>query len=85
VQRMTLDAPAAGNTPFAWDGRRDDGTPAPAGRYSVRASAGSGADAEALDVRVAARVESVSIEASGLVLNLTGLGSHPLSAIRRIG
>ena len=82
---MTLDAPAAGNTPFAWDGRRDDGTLAPAGRYSVRASAGSGADAEALDVRVAARVESVSIEATGLVLNLTGLGSHPLSAIRRIG
>jgi len=85
VQRMTVDAAVAGNSAFAWNGVRDDGTRAPAGRYSVRATSGSGAGAEALDVRVAARVESVSIEATGLVLNLTGLGSHPLSAIRRIG
>jgi flagellar basal-body rod modification protein FlgD len=30
-------------------------------------------------------VDSVSIEPTGLTLNLAGLGSHPLSAVRRIG
>lgn len=85
VQRMTVNATGAGGVPFAWDGRTAAGTQAAAGRYSVRATAGSGSGAEALGVRVAARVDSVSIEASGLVLNLNGLGSHPLSAVRRIG
>jgi len=85
VRRMTVDAPASGNVPFSWDGRDDSGVPAAAGQYTVRASAGTGADAQALDVRVAAHIDSVSIEASGLVLNLAGLGSVPLSTVRRIG
>ena len=85
VQRMTVECPGAGNVPFAWDGRTSDGRIAPGGNYTVRATAGTGEQAEALAVRVAARVDSVSIEASGLVLNLNGLGSHPLSAVRRIG
>ena len=85
VRRMTVDATAAGNVPFSWDGRDDNGTAAPAGTYTVRAMAGTGDDAQALDVRVAAHIESVSIEASGLVLNLAGLGSVPLSTVRRIG
>ncbi|MGV8922421.1 MAG: flagellar hook assembly protein FlgD [Thermomonas sp.] len=85
VRMMTIDATAAGNTAFQWDGRDEGGEPAAAGRYTIRATSGSGDGAEALAVRVAARVESVSIEPTGLVLNLSGLGSHPLSAIRRIG
>jgi len=85
VRRMTVDAPASGNVPFSWDGRDDSGAPAAAGQYTMRATAGTGADAQALDVRVAAHIDSVSIEASGLVLNLAGLGSVPLSTVRRIG
>jgi flagellar basal-body rod modification protein FlgD len=85
VRRMSVDATSAGPVPFAWDGRTEGGEAAPAGRYTVRALAGSGEDAQALDVRVAAHIDSVSIEASGLVLNLAGLGSVPLSSIRRIG
>jgi flagellar basal-body rod modification protein FlgD len=85
VRRMTVDAPASGNVPFSWDGRDDSGGVAAAGQYTVRATAGTGADAQALDVRVAAHIDSVSIEASGLVLNLAGLGSVPLSTVRRIG
>ena len=85
VRRMSLTAPTAGNTPFAWDGRTDTGATAAAGRYTVRAALGSGTDAVAQEVRVAAHVDSVSIEATGLVLNLAGLGSHPLSSVRRIG
>ena len=74
-----------GSTPLAWDGKADDGSTAPAGRYSIKATAGSGEGSEGLEVRIAARVDSVSIEPTGLVLNLSGLGSHPLSSIRRLG
>ena len=85
VRRMTVNADAAGSTPLAWDGKADDGSTAPAGRYSIKATAGSGEGSEGLEVRIAARVDSVSIEPTGLVLNLSGLGSHPLSSIRRLG
>ena len=85
VRQMTVDATGAGNTAFQWDGRTDAGQVAAAGRYTIRAVSGSGDTAEHLAVRVAAHVDSVSIEPTGLVLNLAGLGSHPLSAIRRIG
>ncbi len=84
VRRMPAEAGAAGAVAYAWDGKNASGAMAPAGRYTVRATS-TGAGAEALAVRVAARVDSVSIEASGLTLNLAGLGSHPLSAVRRIG
>ena len=85
VRRMTVNADAAGATPLVWDGKANDGSTAPAGRYSIKATAGSGEGSEGLEVRIAARVDSVSIEPTGLVLNLSGLGSHPLSSIRRLG
>lgn len=84
VAQMTVEASAAGNTAFAWDGCNDAGQPAGSGRYTIRARSGSGDNAEAVAVRIAAHVDSVSIEPTGLVLNLAGLGSYPLSAIRRI-
>ena len=85
VRTMTVQAATAGATDVHWDGRNDAGDVAGAGRYTIRASAGSGSNVEALAVSVEANVDSVSIGADGLVLNLAGLGSHPLSAIRRIG
>lgn len=85
VRRMSVNAPASGVVPWEWDGKDDAGNPSSGGSYSVRASIGRGDGAEALGVRVAARVDSVSIEPQGLVINLAGLGSHPLSAIRRVG
>ena len=85
VSRTSVQADAAGAVAWQWDGRDDDGNPAAGGQYTIRATAGSGEDSEALDVRLAAHIDSVSIEPQGLVLNLAGLGSHPLSSIRRIG
>lgn len=85
VQRLELEADGAGPLAFAWDGRMADGEPAPAGEYAIRATSGAGEDTRSLQVRLAAKVESVSIEATGLVLNLEGLGSHPLSSVRRVG
>lgn len=85
VRRSSVEAASAGNVPFAWDGKDASGNPAPSGRYTVRALGGAGENAEQLAVRVAARVDSVSIESTGLVLNLASLGSHPLGAVRRLG
>jgi flagellar basal-body rod modification protein FlgD len=85
VRTMTVQATGAGLTPFHWDGRDDSGDVAGAGRYTIRATSGGGDNVQQLDVAVEANVESVSIGAEGLILNLAGLGSHPLSSIRRIG
>lgn len=85
VRQMPVEADAAGDTAFEWDGLNDVGQPAAAGRYTIRAISGSAADTESLSVRVAAHIDSVSVEPTGLVLNLAGVGSHPLSSIRRIG
>ena len=85
VRRTSVEAGAAGNVPWGWDGRNDAGESIAAGTYSIRATSGVGKTAEPLDLRMSARVDSVSIEPTGLVLNLSGLGSHPLSAIRRVG
>lgn len=90
VRQMTVQATGAGAAPFAWDGRNDAGAPIAAGSYKIRAVAGNAdpsaaASADLLAVRLRAPVDSVSIEPTGLVLNLSGLGSFPLSAIRRIG
>src|SRR4249919_441843 len=85
VRHIPMDAATSGDVPFAWDGRDDSGAIAPTGTYSVRATSGAGQDALALDVSVASHIDSVSIEATGLVLNLAGVGSVPLSSVRRIG
>lgn len=85
VRRTSVQATAGGDVAWQWDGLDESGNPAAAGQYTIRATAGSGDDSEPLEVRVAAHIDSVSIEPQGLVLNLAGLGSHPLSAIRRIG
>ncbi|WP_330967396.1 flagellar hook assembly protein FlgD [Lysobacter sp. A3-1-A15] len=85
VRRTTVDAPSAGTVNWEWDGLDDAGNPSAGGQYTIRASIGTGKQAEALQVRMAGHVDSVSIEPHGLVLNLAGLGSHSLSAIRRVG
>lgn len=85
VRKLDVQANAAGELGWQWDGLDAEGDPAPAGVYGIRASTGTGEDSQSLEVRMAARVDSVSIGAAGLVLNLDGLGSHALSSIRRIG
>ena len=82
VRTMRVDATGKGALGFQWDGKNDAGQSVGAGRYTIKATAGSN---DALTVSVSAKVDSVSIGADGLVLNLAHLGSHPLSSIRRIG
>ena len=85
IDRVPVEAPGAGSVAWGWDGKMADGRTAPAGTYTIRATTGSGTGAQALATRIAAHVDSVSIESTGLVLNLHGVGPQPLSAVRRIG
>ena len=84
VDRVPVEAAGAGNVAWSWDGTGSNGAVAPAGTYTIRATSGSGTGAQALSTRIAAHVDSVSIEAGGLVLNLAGIGPQPLSSVRRI-
>ena len=85
VSRLDMEAAGSGPMAFEWDGTDAKGEATAAGTYTFRATSGSGDDSEALAVRLAAHIDSVSIEPTGLVLNLAGLGSMPLSTVRRIG
>ncbi|GAB1596613.1 flagellar hook assembly protein FlgD [Lysobacter claricitrinus] len=85
IDRVPIESMGAGNVAWSWDGKALDGSTAPAGTYTIRATTGTGESTEALSTRVSSHVDSVSIEASGLVLNLRGIGPQPLSSVRRIG
>jgi flagellar basal-body rod modification protein FlgD len=85
IDRVPVEAPGAGSVAWGWDGKLADGRTAPAGTYTIRATTGTGNAAQALSTRIASHVDSVSIESTGLVLNLRGIGPQPLSSVRRIG
>lgn len=86
VRKMQLDATETGALAFTWDGKSDSGEAVAAGRYSIRAAGISTGDskAESLPVQLVSRIDSISIGATGLMLNIAGLGNHPLSTIRQI-
>lgn len=87
VRRVSLGARDAGFAEFTWDGLTDNGSMAPSGVYEMRAQVVSGGKAEAADVLVAARVESVLMNryGGGLTLDVTGLGNVDFAAVRMIG
>jgi flagellar basal-body rod modification protein FlgD len=74
VRRLSLGAQDSGEVPFAWDGIRDDGTTAAPGLYAIRALARIGNENVALETRVQARVDSVTLGGpAGMELNLAGM------------
>ncbi len=87
IRRINMGASGSGMHDFVWDGRRDDGSMAPAGVYEFRATARSGSRTEALDTFLNTRVESVSVgrDGGGLSLAVQGLGEIDFSDVRRIG
>ncbi|WP_133500806.1 flagellar hook assembly protein FlgD [Cognatilysobacter terrigena] len=85
VDRVPIEANGAGSVAWQWDGKTSSGATAPAGTYTIKATTGTGASTQALSTRVSSHVDSVSIEANGLMLNLRGIGPQPLSSVRRIG
>ena len=85
VRRMQVAANGTGDVPFTWDGINQNGQRVANGTYRVTATFGSGRDAQAVEVGAYAPIESVTLSSQGLILNLTGLGPAPLSAVRRLG
>jgi len=86
VKTIQVNADAAGEVAFSWDGTDADGKRLPAGDYSISATqveAASG-DKSPLSTYIQARVESVSIGSDGLYLNLDGLGTAPLAWVLRV-
>ncbi|MCE2944798.1 MAG: flagellar hook capping FlgD N-terminal domain-containing protein [Lysobacteraceae bacterium] len=84
VRRLQIPAERAGDVAFTWDGTNAQGQAMPPGTYRMRAVFGEGRDAQAVGTAAMAPVESVTLDPQGLLLNLGGLGTAPLSAVRRI-
>jgi flagellar basal-body rod modification protein FlgD len=87
VRQINLGAQSAGRTSFSWDGKAGDGSPAPAGTYTLSAQyAGATSGGTAATTMVNGTVDSVSMGAgsTGLTLNVTGLGSVPFSSVNQI-
>ena len=84
VRRMTMPT-TSGLQEFSWDGVADNGTRAAAGEYTFEAVANVAGKSGSLEMLMAGRVNSVTIDAAtGLTLNTSNLGSRSLSDVRRV-
>lgn len=87
VYSEELGPRAAGEIDLWWNGNDASGNRLPAGKYKVSVFASVGNRTEQLPVETRALVTSVNLSSStgGIVLNLAGLGSVPLSDVKEIG
>jgi flagellar basal-body rod modification protein FlgD len=87
VSQINLGAQSAGLANFSWNGTMGNGSPAPAGTYTLTAQyAGATSGSTAATTLVNGTVESVSMGAgsTGLTLNVSGVGSVPFSSVQQI-
>ncbi len=86
VVREVSVAPQDGTNAFTWDGKRDDGTAAGSGHYDIEAIAQVGSGNESLNILMAGRVASVTLDSTGtgLTLNTPALGPISLANVRRV-
>jgi len=84
VNTLDLGVQSAGTVPFTWNGTDSSGNAAATGAYSISAQVGSGSSAQSATTDVAAQVLSVTPSASGLMLDLAGLGEVPFSQVQQI-
>jgi len=85
VRQMTVPA-TDGIARFTWDGMGDDGASAASGSYDIEALGTIGSTTESLNILLAGRVSSVSIDANGagLTLNTGTLGPVAMADVRRV-
>lgn len=85
VREITTE-PQSGVNSFTWDGLRDDGTPVESGEYDIEAIAANGDINASLEVLMAGRVSSVTIDSqgTGLTLNTGALGPIAMNNVRRV-
>jgi flagellar basal-body rod modification protein FlgD len=86
VQSLNLGAQSAGLANFSWNGQTSNGSPAPAGTYTLSAQAAGTGGGTAITTLVNGTVESVTMGSgsTGLTLNIAGLGSVPFSSVQEI-
>ena len=87
VNRINLGQQSAGSVSFMWDGKDSSGNLMPPGAYRFEAQATYDGETKGLYTLLPANVDSVTLgqSGSGLMLNLAGLGSVPLSQVQMIG
>jgi flagellar basal-body rod modification protein FlgD len=85
VREIQLET-AEGTQNFTWDGLRNDGTQAESDTYDIEAVAGVRGETGSLEVLMAGRVSSVSLDATGtnLTLNTAALGQVSMADVRRV-
>lgn len=85
VREITTE-PGSGVNSFIWDGLRDDGTAAASGEYDIEAIAANGDINASLEVLMAGRVSSVTIDSqgTGMTLNTGALGAIAMNNVRRV-
>jgi flagellar basal-body rod modification protein FlgD len=85
VTTLSVPASDAGEVAFDWDGLDAAGNRVPAGQYSIAAQhIDAEGTASTLDTYVQGTVESVTVGAEGLYLNLPGLGTAPIEYVLRV-
>jgi flagellar basal-body rod modification protein FlgD len=87
VNQINLGAQSAGLANFSWNGTMGNGSPAPAGTYTLTAQyAGQVSGGTAATTLVNGTVDSVSMWAgsAGMTLNVAGVGSVPFSSLQQI-
>lgn len=87
VVRQLAVSTNTGAQTFSWDGTTDNGAAAPAGDYSVSATAAVGGATQAATTLLYGTVSSVTLgsSGSGVTLNTPELGSVALSSVQQIG
>ena len=85
VKTLNLGS-ASGDTAFSWDGVSDNGATMPAGTYQFKASGTVNGTNTAFATSTVANVNSVQVGsgASGLTVNLAGIGAVPFSEVEQI-
>lgn len=86
VVREIQMEPSSGVQSFTWDGLRNDGTAALTDEYDIEAVATVGGETGSLELLLAGRVSSVSIDPTGtnLTLNTSALGPVNMADVRRV-
>ena len=85
LQSLSLGKQAAGTVEFGWDGLTATGEPTGAGPFTVSATATDAIGPVTARTLVWAPVQSVSLANGQPVLDVAGLPSIPVSAVRKIG
>lgn len=85
LKTLSLGKHAAGTATFDWDGGTDTGEDAGPGPFTLSVLAEAKGASVAAKPLVWAPVRSVSLSSGSPVLDVAGLGSIPVSAVRKIG